>query len=129
MIKESFFEICENAKLTGSFYVSLYVRVPYYGGPEEGGWWGSDVKLVAYKEYSSMDQAESSKKMVEDYAKELNHESKRSLNQKCKDECDWLEERGLDSDYLPEVDGEEEYFVIVENSIGSMVKNGTRVYE
>ena len=42
MINEAFFNICREAKPAKSSYVSLYVNVPYYGGPEEGGWWGSD---------------------------------------------------------------------------------------
>lgn len=129
MIKKSFFEICDNANLAGSYYVSLYVKVPYYGGPEEGGWWGSDTNLVAYKEYNTKEQAEAVLNKIQDYANELNLESKKSFGKKCLQECEWLESRGLDSDFLPEVDGEEEYFVVVESFAGSHKSIGTRQYE
>ena len=48
-IKEAFFAVCSDAKPARASYVSLYVNSPYYGGPEEGGWWGEDCKLVAYQ--------------------------------------------------------------------------------
>jgi hypothetical protein len=42
---------------------------------------------------------------------------------------DWLDARGLESEYLPEVDGEEEYFVVVEENLGSRKSQGCRHYE
>lgn len=129
MIKDSFFEICEDAKTPGKHFVSLYVRVPYYGGPEEGGWWGSDVRLIAYKEYLTEEHANFILNKVNKYADELNKESKRSFSKKCSDEMDWLDARGLDPEYLPEVDGEEEYFVVVEENLGSRKSQGCRHYE
>lgn len=47
MIRESFFQVCGDAKPSNSFYVSLYSARPFYGGPEEGGWWGRDYVLEA----------------------------------------------------------------------------------
>lgn len=129
MIKEAFHTICEDAKPAKSIYVSLYVNMPYYGGTEEGGWWGKDTKLVAYKEYSSIEVAKAALDAINKYAQELNQKSKKEFSEKCRQECDWLEERGLDSDYLPEVDGEEEYFVVIESSPGKDSKNGIRHYE
>lgn len=129
MIEESFYKICKDAKTPESFFVSLYVRVPYYGGPEEGGWWGSDTNLVVYKNYLTKEDAEFALKKVEEYAKELNKEAKRSFGEKCKNELEWLEARNLEPDYLPEVDGEEDYFVVLEKRPGSMQTRGTRVYE
>jgi hypothetical protein len=129
MIKESFYKICNDSKTPESFFVSLYVKVPYYGGPEEGGWWGSDTHLEAYKQYSTLEEANFALEKVQEYAKDLNFEAKKSFGEKCSNELDWLEARGLESDYLPEVDGEEEYFVVVEKKVGSLQSKGTRVYE
>lgn len=129
MIKEAFNKICDNAKVAKSVYVSLYVNVPYYGGPEEGGWWGKDTNLVAYKEYSNLDSAKAALDAVNKYAAELNEQAKIDFGSQCKKECDWLDQRGLDSDYLPEVDGEESYFVVIENTPGGECDKGIRHYE
>ena len=42
---EAFHQICKEAKPAKSHHVSLYANEPFYGGPEEGGWWGSDTVL------------------------------------------------------------------------------------
>lgn len=129
MIKEAFHTICDNAKPAKSVYVSLYVNTPYYGGPEEGGWWGEDTSLVAYKEYSNIESAKVALEAINKYAQELNEKSKINFSKRCASECDWLEKRGLDSDYLPEVDGEENYFVVIESTLGHSCKDGIRHYE
>jgi len=129
MIEKAFHKICDNAKPAKSLYVSLYVNIPYYGGPEEGGWWGKDTKLVAYKEYSSIESAKAALQAVNKYSQELNDQAKVEFGEKCKAECEWLDERGLDGDYLPEVDGESEYFVVIESTPGEGNSQGTRHYE
>jgi hypothetical protein len=128
-VSEAFFATCQQAKPARSSYVSLYVRAPYYGGPEEGGWWGSDTILVAYQEYPSEQQAEAARLAVEQLAAELTHEAKRGHGQQCLREMEWLEARGLDADYLPEVDGPEDYFVAVEEQPGALSSTGCRHYE
>jgi hypothetical protein len=129
MINEAFFNICREAKPAKSSYVSLYVNVPYYGGPEEGGWWGSDNVLVAYHQCGNDVEAEHVKAKVEELAKEMSDDAKRSFGRACIAQCEWLEARGLDSDSLPEVDGEESYFVVVEDTPGEHASNGCRHYE
>lgn len=129
MINEAFFNICREAKPAKSSYVSLYVNVPYYGGPEEGGWWGSDNVLVAYHQCGNDVEAEHVKAKVEELAQEMSDDAKRSFGRACLAQCEWLEARGLDSDSLPEVDGEESYFVVVEDSPGQHVARGCRHYE
>lgn len=129
MINEAFFNICRDAKPAKSSYVSLYVTVPYYGGPEEGGWWGSDNVLVAYYQCKTDDEAEAVKAKVEELAQEMSNEAKRDFSRVCAAQCEWLEARGLDSDSLPEVDGEESYFVAVEETPGKLVSRGCRHYE
>jgi hypothetical protein len=128
-IREAFFSICDDAKPRESHYVSLYVNTPYYGGPEEGGWWGSDTHLVAYQEFRTEAQAELAKDQVQELAKELNADAKRSFGEQCLREMEWCEARGLDADYLPEVDGEESYSVVIEEQPGSMESRGCRHYE
>jgi hypothetical protein len=129
MLNEAFFNICREAKPAKSSYVSLYVNVPYYGGPEEGGWWGSDNVLVAYHQCGNDVEAEHVKARVEEMAEELSREAKRDFGRTCAAQCEWLEARGLDSDSLPEVDGEESYFVVVEDTPGQHVTRGCRLYE
>lgn len=128
-MKQAFFEVCREAVPAKASYVSLYVRLPFYGGPEEGGWWGADVELVAYERFSSEEAAAAAERKVKELAKELSKEAKDQFNQACAAECEWLEARGLDADFLPEVDGEAEYLVHVESSPGEYVSVGSRGYE
>jgi hypothetical protein len=128
-IKEAFFAVCDEAKAVEGHYVSLYVQIPYYGGPEEGGWWGSDTCLVAYFQCRTNEEAERVKEAVEKYAEGLNADARRTFGQQCLREIEWLEARGLEADYLPEVDGEESYYVMIEESVGEHEHRGCRHYE
>jgi hypothetical protein len=127
--KQAFFEICAAAKPAQSSYVSLYVDLPYYGGPEEGGWWGNDTELVAYHECISDVEAKLVKDAVDALAEKLSKDAKDSFYRRCAAECEWLEARGLDSGFLPEVDGEERYWVTVEERPGEHGHQGSRHYE
>jgi len=129
MINEAFFSICRDAKPAVSGYVSLYMNVPYYGGPEEGGWWGSDTVLVAHHHCGNEVEAEAVKIKVEEYARELSDDARKDFGRACLAQCEWLEARGLDSDSLPEVDGEVSYFVVVEEVPGEHASRGCRHYE
>jgi hypothetical protein len=129
MIEKAFFNICHNAKPAVSGYVSLYMNVPFYGGPEEGGWWGNDTVLVAYHHCGNETEAEAIKIKVEEYARELSEEARKDFERACLDQCEWLEERGLDGDFLPEVDGEVDYFVVTEEIPGQYASQGCRHYE
>lgn len=129
MLKEAFFDVCRDAKPPQCSYVSLYVSVPYYGGPEEGGWWGSDEMLVAYHRCASEEESELILSRVQELAKELSDEARRSFCQQCERECEWLESRGLESDFLPEVDGETAYFAVVESIPGQNARTGSRHYD
>lgn len=127
-MKQAFFEICREAKPAKAAYVSLYVSIPFYGGPEEGGWWGRDVELVAYERFESMEAAEAALEAVKAYAEKLSREAKDHFNAGCASEMEWLEARGLDADFLPEVDGEAEYYAVTEVSPGEGVYRGERGY-
>ena len=51
----------EVAKPTGQFYVVLWQDSPYYGGPEEGGWWGTDRIPLQYASFATEEAAEKAK--------------------------------------------------------------------
>lgn len=128
-IREAFFSVCTESKPAESNYLSLYAREPYYGGPEEGGWWGSDCNLVAYQQFDTQEALEAAKTSVEALAAELTAQSRREFGEQCLREMEWLESRGLDADFLPEPDGETTYFVVCEESPGSRSSVGCRHYE
>ena len=127
-LKEAFFTVCNDAKPRGVNYVSLYIRTPFYGGPEEGGWWGEDVTLVAYREFPSKRHARAAVESVKKLAEELNEAAKREFGEHCLRQMEWLDARGLDADYLPEVDGEVSYFVTLEREVGASESHGCRQY-
>ena len=127
-MKQAFFEVCREAKPAKAVYVSLYVSIPYYGGPEEGGWWGRDDELVAYERFESEEAADAAAERVRVLADKLSKEAKDNFNRGCAAECEWLEQRGLDADFLPEVNGEESYSVYVEDRPGRFASEGSRGY-
>lgn len=129
MLNEAFFSVVKEAEIARSTFISLYIRTPYYGGPEEGGWWGADCKLVAYHRCQSAIEAEAVLEKVEKLAVELNDESRRDFGRACVAQTAWLEARGLDGDWLPEVGGEATYLVVTEDWPGSIASTGTRQYE
>jgi hypothetical protein len=128
-LQDAFLKVCEDAKPANGAYVSLYMIVPFYGGPEEGGWWGRDSHLVAYQWCPTEEEAERTRACVEAYAKELEEESRRAFGEYCNTTMEWLEARGLDADFLPPPDGETTYSVVVEDRSGSCESRGCRHYE
>ena len=127
-ISEAFFRTCSDAVPARSSYVSLYVSTPYYGGPEEGGWWGSDTTLVAYRRCSTDEEASAVAEEVKAVAEEMSLEAKKSFGRACLSQTAWLEARGLDDNSLPEVDGEASYFIAREEQPGSLARCGDRHY-
>lgn len=117
MIKEAFEQVTNDFVPAERHYLILLQDIPFYGGPEEGGWWGSDSVVIAYKEYCSEALAEAAKQSVLALASELNAEEQRNYGQQCLNECEWLEARGLDADYLREPDGPSEYRVVISDTI------------
>jgi hypothetical protein len=126
-IKDAFFAIA-TATVAESHYVTLYVDRPFYGGPEEGGWWGRDTEMVAYQEVPTEEQAQALRDKVDVLAEQLSKVAKIEFGKRCQAECEWLEARGLDADWLPEVNGEDRYWVTTEKELGSMVSEGDRSY-
>lgn len=127
--KAAFFAVCDKAEPASSYYLSLYREVPFYGGPEEGGWWGRDTELVAYQEFPTSEAVVAAYEQARLLALKLSKEQKDAFNQACAAECEWLEARGLDADFLPEVDGEIYYFTAIEERPGGLTSKGSRHYE
>jgi hypothetical protein len=127
-IHDAFFQVCKEAINTEEWYVSLMQHEQYYGGPEEGGWWGTDTHVVAFKVYPSEQLADDAKTLIAKLAEELTIECQKEHGQQCLREMDWLEARGLDADWLPEPDGPTRYSVIVSQGIPEETR-GPRHYE
>jgi hypothetical protein len=127
-LQEAFNQVCKEAKTAKCWYVSLMENRPFYDGPEEGGWWGCDTVVVAYQQFDTEEAANNAKQAVEKLAAELTEESKKDFGKQCLQEMDWLEQRGLDADFLPESDGESDFFVVVSESVPGS-RYGRRGYE
>ena len=127
-IQEAFFSVCNNAVPAKRVYVSLYVRTPYYGGPEEGGWWGHDDTLIAYHACDTEEQADVIRENVEKLAANLSKEARKGFIEGCAAQLEWLVTMGMEASDLPEVDGEESYFVTTEENPGSLSHTGERHY-
>jgi hypothetical protein len=128
-LSEAFLTVCNSAKVPETNVLSLYIKVPYYGGPEEGGWWGSDNTLVAYQAFNTEEELNAAKTKVEEMVEQLNKQARTDYGNHCLRQTEWLDARGLDDSYLPEVDGEESYFLVVEETPGSRNSRGCRHYE
>ena len=127
--RESFYRVCKDAEAPKRLYLSLYRVEPFYGGPEEGGWYGQDVVLEASQEFASEEARNAALEAVNALCERLNAEAQRSYGEQCLRECEWLEERGLDDDFLPEPDGPTRYRVFLESVQGSHESEGCRHYE
>jgi hypothetical protein len=125
---EAFRRICTQAKPAQGYFVSLMERVPYYGGPEEGGWWGEDFILHAYQHFATEEAALAAKVEVEQLAADLSEQERKAFGERCLRESAWLEARGLDDSFLPEPDGESEYYVLMSEGLPEE-SHGSRHYE
>ena len=112
-LESAFHATLKDIKRPGIYYVCLRERVQCYGGPEEGGCWYDNNTLVAWAEYPTIELAESAAEQVKTLANELAIEAQKNYGDFCIRQVEWLEERGLDSDFLPENDGPSQYSVIV----------------
>lgn len=128
-IRDAYKKLCLNAKPAQAWYVSLYVRKPFYGGPQEGGWWSEDVVLLEYMLVNTEEEANVLLEAVQKEAVNKTEDARKAFGERCLRETEWLDARGLDDDFLPEVDGHEEYFVTVESMPGSKCEQGCRHYE
>ena len=129
-LQQAFEEACEKPVYRPSVtYVSLYMSSPFYGGPEEGGWWGRDTEIQSYYRFDTLEEAEHVVKAVEALAERLSKEARDAWSKQCQRECDHAEARGMDPADLPETDGEDEYFVVLESTLNSHARKDSRHYE
>lgn len=112
-IRAAFEFVCEEAHEPKGAYVALMERVPYYGGPEEGGWWGTDTNVVEYQWYSTEEAAARALASVKSLAEQMSKNARRAYGEQCIREMEQCDRRGMDYDSLPEPDGETEYYVIL----------------
>jgi hypothetical protein len=129
-IREAFEQVVANRKQMEppkKWFVVLWEHVQYYGGPQEGGWYGWDHEPLEYAEFDDEETAHAVAKEVEKRAVELTNLSRRRHGERCLAELEWLDARGLDADYLPEAD-ETSYSVRVEEELPKAV-HGSRHYE
>ena len=116
-MQAAFDQVIADALVPEDWYVTLVESVPFYGGPEEGGWWGEDTFIVKYKKFPSHELAEQAANAVRKLAKEMTHQAQREYGQYCLNTMEMLDARGLDADYLPEPDGPTKYYVTVTQEI------------
>jgi len=128
-IEQSFQEICDQPTVAEAWYLSLYARVPFYGGPEEGGWWGNDVVLQEYQRFHSKQDAETAESRVAALVKQMDGDARRAWGEQCLRELDQAEAHGLEPSDLRETDGPTEFFCVVEQTPGQHESRGCRHYE
>ena len=126
-LQSAFEAACKDARAPEEWHVCLMEDAPFYGGPEEGGWWGTDTVVVAYKTFPTEAQAKAALASVETLARELEADSRKNFGEQCLREMEWLDARGLDADWLPEPDGESHFHVIACQEIPSN-RRGCRQY-
>lgn len=127
-LKQAFDITLPDAEEREPWYVCLMEDCPFYGGPEEGGWWSSDTFCVAAKQCHNKKQAERYAKQVKALAEDMTNDSRVQFGEHCLQTLAWLEERGLEPDFLPEPDGESQFYVTISKGIPEP-EYGRRRYE
>ena len=110
-------EIIEDSEVAQECYLSLYENVSYYGGPEEGGWWGYLQILQKYCKCSSREQAEMLSNKLREHCEQLNKESKKADGEDCLRHMERADRRGEDVDD-DGYDGPSTYYMIIESMPG-----------
>lgn len=126
-LESAFNAVCKSAVQAGVWYVILVEQSSFYGGPEEGGWWGQDSDLVAFQICPSEEEAERLLESVKVFAAELEAESEKEYGEQCLREMDWLESHDLEADFLVESDGPSSYHAYVAESLPEPAR-GCRQY-
>lgn len=130
MIEVAFAEICKEAVECEGFYVVLWREEPFYGGPEEGGWWGRNLIPVAYQRFATSDAAYAAYNAVRKLADEMTADAQREHGRACLAQLEFCEARGIDDSdsVFGEDDGPESYYVTVDDKLPEPMF-GSRHYE
>jgi hypothetical protein len=126
-LQSAFDAVCKDAKTPETWYVVLMESAQVYAGPWEGGTWVTDTFVQAFQAFPTKEEADAAAAAVEKLAEELSQNSRREHGERCLMEMDWLEDRGLDADFLPEPDGESRFYVVVSQGIPQETR-GPREY-
>jgi len=118
-IFNAFMSALPDATLAKPHYIVLWKRTPFYGGPEEGGWWGNDETPVAYHRVSTLEAAEELRKQIEAEAAAHTAEASRAHGEACLNQLAYCEARGIDdsNSVYGEDDGAESYYVTVQEEV------------
>lgn len=128
-LDDAFWAVCAEAEVPKRAYVSLYSVANWYGGPEEGGWWGHTVKLEGYMLCNTEQEAHDRAEAVQTYADQLTEEARDAWSRRCQQECENALFRGVEpEDLYGEVDEPDEWFVAVEEVAGSQSRESSRQY-
>lgn len=111
------------------FYVSIYRKERYYGGPEEGGWYGTDVILESSVQVKTETLAEELRDRLLGVAVEKTKTAKKQWSNLCQRELEAAEARLIDPLSLPEPNLPDEYVIHIEQKKGSFERRGSRYYE
>jgi hypothetical protein len=95
-IFEAFHRIVANPTTPIAAYVVLWRNEPFYGGPQEGGWWGSDSIVEAFERVSTREEADALCERIEELADRLTAQAARDHGRGCQAQLDWCEARGID---------------------------------
>lgn len=130
MLKQAFEQALDESKRIqcSTYYLTLWRRETFYGGPEEGGWYGSDHIPVEYAIFNTEAEAEEANLKVQQLAVSLSAQARVAHSSYCLSQLEFLEARGLDADFLPDPDGPDEYYVDV-SSEPPRAHYGSRHYE
>jgi len=128
-VEEAFDRIADKAIEGEYWYVCLYQSYSYYGGPEEGGWWGHDNELIRYQKYPTKEAAERAKLRIDKLSKVATKQACSDWGKQCLEELESAYARGLEAEDLPETNGPDEFFVTLERSPGKCESRGSRTYE
>jgi hypothetical protein len=117
-LKKAFETIIQDAKIAEQWYVVLVEKTPFYGGPEEGGWWGWDTNVIAYKEYPTEEFAQAAAEQVRRLAKKWTDQSYFDYEEDFLRLMERIETYGLSAKLLPlEIGAPSKYLVLVTNDI------------
>jgi hypothetical protein len=110
-------EIMEDAQEAEQCVVSMYSIEPYYGGPEEGGWWGNLLILKEFVRCTTRDAAEKLQEKIQERCSELNLDARKADGEHCLRQIERADARGEDIDDYG-YDGPSSYNVIIEKFPG-----------
>lgn len=125
-LREIFHAVCENAQQSEGKYLCLMARVPYYGGPEEGGWWGEDHIVESYQFCENQVILDKILTEINELVRKENEETKTAYNRFCSDEWERDDSDGPDS--LAVLNGPSELFIEIQDNVPQS-RYGNRYYE